>query len=265
MTVAVVADWWRRTDLSEALADVAAAISSKAARATRIPAASRTRPQPSHMLSRRRSTSESSGRPLFVAAVAGWRPDASLVERGAMPEHGAFDQTVAGQTIGPVHAAAGHLAAGEEAGHRAGATDVGAHASDLVVRGRGDGDRLGGDVDAMLAAGRRDRGKAILHALAKGAAVEEDVVDAVTLELLPDGSGDHPATGQLAAGVAVEQEAAAAGVDDVGALAAERLADQEARRPRHGKRRGMELHELHADHLSAGLPRQGDPVAGGRR
>src|SRR5581483_5624316 len=73
--------------------------------------------------------------------------------RGPMGEDHRFQQAVTGQAVGTVHARAGHLAAGVEPGHRGGPAEVGAHAADQVVRGRGDGDALVRDVDAELQAG----------------------------------------------------------------------------------------------------------------
>ena len=61
-----------------------------------------------------------------------------------------------GQPVGAVHAGAGDLAAGVEAGDGGAAVEVGAHAAAGVVRRRRDRDRLGDRVDAGLAAARDD-------------------------------------------------------------------------------------------------------------
>ena len=56
--------------------------------------------------------------------------------------------------------------------------------------------------------------------------------------------------------------ALAVGVDQPGALAAQRLGQQEARRARHGERGRVELHELEVGDARAGRPGHRDPVAG---
>ena len=183
-------------------------------------------------------------------------------EGGAPAEDRTLEKAVAGQPVGAVDAGGGHLAAGVEPGDAGGAVDVGANATDHVVGGRGDRDRLPRDVDAVLAARGGDRREAVAHSVAERPAVEQHVVGAVVDEALPDGARHDVASGQLAARIGVEQEPAPALVDDVGSLAAHRLADEESRRTRHGQGGGVELHELHARHLGADLPRQRDAVAG---
>ena len=94
--------------------------------------------------------------------------------------------------------------------------------------------------------------------------IEQDVaVDAaalVDLDLL--GAGDHVAARELhRVRRVVLEEAVALGVEQVRALAAAALGDQDAGR---GERRGMELHHLHVLQRHADPQRQGHPVARAR-
>ena len=77
-------------------------------------------------------------------------------------EHQALEQRVGRQPVGAVHAGAGALAAGVQAGHAGAAVQVGAHAAAGVVRGRRDRDQLGHRVDAVRAAAREDRREPVL-------------------------------------------------------------------------------------------------------
>ncbi len=60
-------------------------------------------------------------------------------------------------------------------------------------------------------------------------------------------------------------EALAAIVAEVGALAAQRLGEQEAGYAGEGEGGGMELVKLHVGEIGAGLEGEGDAVAGGDR
>ena len=111
-----------------------------------------------------------SGRPPCASVITSWRsrgattrpyrtgrfgglPDGGSLaagERDAAGEHQALQEGVRGQPVGAVHAGAGHLAAGVEAGDGRAALEVGADAAGRVVAGRGDRDQLGDRVDAVL-------------------------------------------------------------------------------------------------------------------
>ena len=78
--------------------------------------------------------------------------------------------------------------------------------------------------------------------------------------MLHDGHRYHVARSELAVRVGVPDEAMAAVVDDVRALAAHGLGDEDALRAGEVERRRMELHELDVLHLRAGAVRRGDAV-----
>ena len=76
-----------------------------------------------------------------------------------------------------------------------------------------------------------------------------------------DGPRNDVARGQLRVGVVVLHEGAAAAIAQLGAGAADRLADQRAARAGQVERRGMELHELHVHELRARAPGHRDAIA----
>ena len=80
-------------------------------------------------------------------------------------EDEALEQGVGGEPVGAVHAGAGDLAGGVEAGYAGTAPEVGGHAPGRVVARRRDRDQLGHRVDPVLAAGRQDRREPLLPEL----------------------------------------------------------------------------------------------------
>ena len=166
-----------------------------------------------------------------------------------------------------MHAGAGDLADGVEAGERGAADEVGGHAAHQVVRRRRHRDRLARPVEAALADGAVDRGEAAreeLAALLVGRAqpgrIEEDGPAVLRLHLARDRAGDDVARRELAVGVRVEREAPAVLVDERRTLAADGLGDEE--RLADAEDRRVELEELEVAHLGAGAQRRGDAVAG---
>ena len=162
-----------------------------------------------------------------------------------------------------MHPGASHLTAGVEAGDGGRPVQVGDHAADGVVGGGGDRDGLLDGVDAMAPAGGDDGREAFGKAVADAAAVEEHRCAAAPRHLLPDRPGDDVAGGQLAAGVGAEQEAPPVRVHDQGALATDRLADEEGGGSRQREDGGVELDELDVGDVGARLVSEGDAVAGG--
>ena len=183
---------------------------------------------------------------------------------GAAAEHEALEQGVAAEAVGAVKARAGALAARVEAIERRARVEVYPHPADHVVGRRADGDELLGDVELELGADPRDGGEP--RADAGGvevAQVEEHLGGACGPHLGHDRAGHDVARRQLPVGVVAGHEALALLVDQVGALAAHRLADEPPRRPSDVEGRGVELHELHVLEHRARPVGDGDAVACG--
>lgn len=133
--------------------------------------------------------------------------------------------------------------------------------------GRGDRHGLCDRVDAVGAAGGQDRREPLLpHLGAEVAGVEVHVLGVVVEHAAHDALGDDVPGRQLGQLVLPQHEAHAVGVDQVGALASDRLGDQRllALRVRaEEQHRGVELDELQVAHLGARAQGEGDAVAGG--
>ena len=107
-------------------------------------------------------------------------------------EHEPFEQRVRREPVGAVHAGAGGLAAGPEAGQRGGAVEVGADATREVVRGGGDGQPVvrGIEADARHASpDRREAGREVVDP----GGVEPEVVEVALDEPAADRLGDDVA------------------------------------------------------------------------
>ena len=111
-------------------------------------------------------------------------------------------------------------------------------------RGRGDGR------EAALQGRRADHRR-----------VEERGEPGLTRHHVGDPASDDVARGEFGATVDGRHEAAPAGVEEDGSLAADRLAHQE--RPGHRERRRVELQELEVVDGGARAPGRGEAVAGG--
>jgi hypothetical protein len=188
------------------------------------------------------------------------------------PQHHTFEQGIAGQPVRAVQAGVGRLADGVEARQVAAAFEVADHAAAGVVRGRHHRNRLPGDVDAQLQATCVDGREVFLEeGLAEVPRVEPDMVDTVLLHLEVDRAGDDVAWRQFGARVVAVHEAltealAIAVLDrqqQVRALAAQRLGDQETAFLRVVQAGRVELDELHVADAAAGTPGHRDAVAGG--
>jgi hypothetical protein len=165
-----------------------------------------------------------------------------------------------------VDAGAAHLAGGVEAGQAGRPVQVGAHAAHQVVRGRGHRDGRGGDIDPVLAQAGRDRREVVGQQLGRQVGqVEQHVVAVAAAHGRVDPAGHHVARGQLGPRVVGGHETLAVGGAQYAALAAGRLADQEARAGLRAVDRGVELDELHVGHLGPGPVGHGDPLAQGGR
>ena len=162
-----------------------------------------------------------------------WLPAQQLLDvlRGAVAPHQPFQQRCGCQPVGAVQPGATDLA------HRVQILDAGAaplvhrDAAARVVRGRHHRDRLLGDVDADLQAFGVDVREARRDGVGRHVRreIEQDVRVAVRLHLMMDGAGDHIARGQvLPVGRIFGHERPAIGREQHAALAAHRLADQEA-------------------------------------
>ena len=185
-------------------------------------------------------------------------------------EDQSLEQRVGGEPVGAVHAGAGDLAGGEQAGHDGLAVEVGGDAARRVVAGRGDRDQLGHRVDAVRSG--RWRGSSgtasprIVGAEVPG--VEPHVRAALLVHPPRDRLGDHVARREVGELVLALHEAVALAVDQEGALAAHRLGDQRllpagvGAELHHGR---VELHELQVAQHRTGPQRQRHAVAGRHR
>ena len=170
------------------------------------------------------------------------RRQAADVAGDARAEHDGLEQRVRGEAVGAVQPARGDLAGGPQALDGRASANVGGDAAHVVVGGRRDRDRLAGGVDAGRAAVREDRGKRVRKPIPdRGAAVEEGAAPAAHL-------GEHRARDDVArassALVHARHEALAAGVDEDGALPAQRLGRERRRVGPDVERGRVELHEL---------------------
>jgi hypothetical protein len=155
---------------------------------------------------------------------------------GGGTEHQALAQRVGAEPVGAIDADVGDLAAGVEPPERGGTVDVDVHPAHHVVLDRPDRDRVGDDVDPdVVAAELAHEGQlAVDHRLAQVADVQVHVVavlalEAVALLELGDlGAADDVPRAELHLGRhVVLEEALALVVDQVAALAADRLGDQD--------------------------------------
>ena len=76
---------------------------------------------------------------------------------GPLAHHQSLEQGVRREPVRAVQSGPGDLAHREQAGDRGAPVQIGQHAAAVVVRGRGDRDRVGRRVDAGQRAGRRHR------------------------------------------------------------------------------------------------------------
>ena len=167
------------------------------------------------------------------------------------------EQRVGAEAVAAVDRDAGHLAGRIEAGDRRRAVDVGLDAAHEVVLAWLDDDRLARDVGAReVAADVDDLAQCLERALARDHGdVEEDagaaLADAAALvDLGLLGARDDVARGQLhLVGRVLLHEALAVGVEQMRALAAGALGDEEAVL---GQRRRVVLDHLHVHQRGAG-------------
>ena len=161
-----------------------------------------------------------------------------------------------------MHAGAGGLADGEEAGQGRAAVEVGDDAAHPVVRGGRHGDRLDGPVEPGLTArGVEAREAAARKRASERRRVEEHGRAALLGHAPPHRAGDDVARRELGARVDVEHEAVAASRRRSTAPSP-RTASEMSGRARRGERRRVELHELEVGDRRAGTPGRGDAVAG---
>jgi len=147
----------------------------------------------------------------------------------------------------PVDAA---FAAGPEAGDRRPPLSVHGDAAHVVVLRGPDGDRLARRIDAGRPAGRRNGGEARGEAVAKRAPRVEKHALALGSPP-PDRSRDGVSRGKLRSG-RLNHEPVAGAVDQDGAFAAHRLADERRRPCPHVEGGRVELDELHIGQDRAG-------------
>src|SRR4051794_447413 len=185
----------------------------------------------------------------------------------AAAEDQRVEQGVRAQAVAAVDRDARHLAGGVEAGDRRRAVDVGLDAAHDVVLAGADQDRLARDVDAgEVLADVDDLAQRLERALARDDrdvevdpdAAGPDAAALVDLGLL--GARDDVARGQLhLVGRVLLHEALALGVEQVGALAARALGDQEPVLHQGGR---VVLDHLHVHQRRADAVGLGDAVAG---
>ena len=182
---------------------------------------------------------------------------------GAPPEDHRIEQRVGPQPVAAVNADAGRLAGGVEAGQGGGAHDVGLDAAHGVVDAGPDRDRLLDDVDVdEVDADLADLPQPFVdQLLVQVAHVQQDAAfhPAAFVDLRLFGARDDVAAGQLhhVRGVTL-QEAVALGVEEVGALAARALSDENAAAFQGG---GVVLDHLHIHERGAGAPGLADAIA----
>ncbi|MPN29153.1 hypothetical protein SDC9_176604 [bioreactor metagenome] len=133
-------------------------------------------------------------------------------EGGGTAHHHAFQKRVAGQPVGAVQAGAGHFAHGMKTRHIGVAVHPRHHAAAGIVRARGHGNGLAGDVDAVLCAQLHHAGKVLRQPFARLMRdVEMHMRDAVLLHFCVDRTGDDVARRKFGAVVVGGHEAFAAG------------------------------------------------------
>lgn len=143
-----------------------------------------------------------------------------------------------------MEACAGGFADGVEVWHIGGGGEVGLDAPDLVVGGGVDGDGIGRGVDAEGFEGGPDAREAGFE-MCNVAAIEPDMLAALSCELLGDCSGDDIAWGELCELVDRGHEAVARIVKEVSAFATDGFGDERARGARDVQSCWVELDELH--------------------
>ena len=187
---------------------------------------------------------------------------AARVLAGAAAEDQRVQQRVGAEAVAAVDRDAGDLAGGVEARDRRLAVDVGLDAAHDVVLAGADHDRLARDVDAgEVLADVDDLAQRLEHALARhdrdvevdAGAVGADAAALVDLGLL--GARDDVARGELhLVGRVLLHEALALGVEQVRALAAGALGDEEAVLDQRGR---VVLDHLHVHQRRADRRRPG--------
>ena len=175
-----------------------------------------------------------------------------------------LQQGVAGQAVGAVEAGHGHLPHRVEVGDVGPAPNVRHHPAAHVV-GRGHHrDGLGGDIDPVLQALLIDVGEAALDEVRRLVAdVQVDAVGAGLFHLQVDGPGHRVPGGQVFQGVVLLHEGPPGAVDEDGALAPERLGDEEILGRHVIEAGGVELDEFHVADPGPGPVGHGDAVARG--
>ena len=187
---------------------------------------------------------------------------------GRRAEHEAFRQRVRAEPVGAVEADVRALARRVKALHGRGARDVRVDAAHLVVLHRPHRNGVFDDVDAHILAAElaHERQLSIDDLLAEMANVEVHVLAVRALESLSlfelggHGAADDVARTELHLGGHVAlQKALALIVEQVTALAANRLGDEDAGEGQTGR---MELNHLHVLHRHAGAVSERHAVAG---
>ena len=191
----------------------------------------------------------------------------SRVLAGSASEDQRVQQRVCAQPVAAVHRHAGDLAGRIQPLDRGPPFDVGLHAAHDVVLAGADRDRFPRDVDAgEVPAQVHDLAQRLQRALARddrhvevdAKAARPDAAPLVDLDLLR--ARDHVAGGQLhLVRRGLFQEALAVGVEQVGALSARPLGDQDARLDQAG---GVILDHLHVHQRGARTVGERDAVAG---
>ncbi len=177
-------------------------------------------------------------------------------------EHDALEQGIAGEPVGAVDARARGLAAGEQARDRGPAPDVGPDPAHHVVSGWRHRDGLALRLAAVARAVGVDRREPARELAGREmGGVQPHVTEPVALHLLHDAPGHDVARSQLGAGVVPCHERLAAMIAEQGAVAAQRLGDQEARGAGAGEGGGVKLEELQVGNHRPRAEGQGDPVA----
>ena len=175
-----------------------------------------------------------------------------------------LEQGVTGQTIGAMQTGAGGLSDRVEMADIGTAKHIGDHPAAHVVGGRHHRDRLTSDIDTEFQALAMNIGKTAAYELRVLVGdIEKDRLGPAFFHLGVDGSGDHIAAGQVAAGIIVPHEWPPVTIDQDPALAAYRFGNQKILGGGMIETGGMELDELHVGNGGPGPVSHGNAIAGG--
>ncbi|KXK00369.1 MAG: hypothetical protein UZ03_NOB001002781 [Nitrospira sp. OLB3] len=180
------------------------------------------------------------------------------------PEHQTFKQGIAGQTIGPMDSATGHLSRGIQSRQRGGAVHIGPDAPHHVMCAGRNRNPLLGHIDVVPKTGGIDGRKPPLHeGRPQMRHVQIHVARPRGRHLRPDGPRHDIPRRQRPVRMIPVHEQLALDVAQSAAFPPDGFREQKRRTGRQVERRGVELHELHVREHRPGSKRHRHAVAGG--